>query len=262
MSSAPTAPPSIFSKARKRARQERAASLMNRGETASFLLEEMASDVHDRLTFLRHPGGAVLIEGYDGGHVSKGPWEVEAQISRPGHTDLDAPLPYTTSEFDLACSINSLDTINDLPGALIQMRAVLKPGGLAIATFIGGASLPRLRRAMMEAEPERTAARMHPMVDPRSCPTLLARAGWGDPVVDTHRLTVRYSSLQRLVEDLREQALGSVLTSAPPALGKAAMSRANAAFEAQADSDGKVNETFEIITLTGRNPAGPPLIRP
>jgi len=110
----------------------------------------------------------------------------------------------------------------------------------------------KLRRAMFEAEPDRPAARMHPLIDPRSCPQLLARAGWSDPVVDTQTLTVRYSSLDRLVQDLREQAMGSVLESPAPPLTRAARDCARAAFLAQADEDGKVSETFEIITLTGR----------
>jgi hypothetical protein len=71
-------------------------------------------------------------------------------------------------------------------------------------------------------------------------------------VVDTHRLTVRYSSLDQLIHDLRDQGLTSALADPAPPLGKAALQRARAAFLRQADADGKVSETFEIITLTGR----------
>mgnify|MGYP006176166579 CR=1 FL=1 len=38
-----------------------------------------------------------------------------------------------------------LDAINDLPGALIHLRNALAPGGLVMAHFIGGQSLPALR---------------------------------------------------------------------------------------------------------------------
>jgi hypothetical protein len=71
-------------------------------------------------------------------------------------------------------------------------------------------------------------------------------------VVDTHTLTVRYSSLDRLVSDLRDQGLTSTLADRAPPLGKAALARARAAFLDLADADGKVSETFEIVTLTGR----------
>lgn len=161
-------------------------------------------------------------------------------------------LPFKDGSFDLVASAGSLHWVNDLPGALIQMRALLAPGGIAIASFVGGASLGKLRRAMLAAEPERPAARLHPLIDPRSCPALLQRAGWTDPIVDTCTLTARYASLDALVADLRMQALGSVLADAPPPLTRKGLDRARAAFLAQADDDARVSETFEIVTLTGR----------
>ena len=145
-----------------------------------------------------------------------------------------------------------LDAVDDLPGALIHVRNALAPDGLVIASFVGGQSLPRLRAAMLAADGDRPAARLHPMVDPRAAPQLLQRAGWKDPVVDTHSLTVRYSSLDLLVSDLRDHGLTSALADPAPPLGKIALERARAAFLDQADEDGKVSETFEIITLTGR----------
>ncbi len=246
------APPQIFSKARKRARRKRANHLIDNGDADLFLLEDMADDIHERLAFVRHGGGEALIEGVGDFLVAEGQWQVDARFSYPGQTDFDDPMPFKSGSFDLVVSINSLDSVNDLPGALIQMRELLRPGGLAIATFIGGMSLLKLRRAMIDAEPKRPAARMHPLVDPRSCSQLLQRAAWRDPVVDSHVLTARYSALDRLVADLREQGLSNTLASPAPPLGKVAFARARQAFLDQADSDGKVSETFEIITLTGR----------
>lgn len=246
------APPQIFSKTRKQARHLRAASLMEQGETAAFLLDEMADDLFERLAFLRHQPPQILLEGFDAQRFSQLPWQHAKRIDTTAATDFDAALPHQSQSYDLAVSMNSLDTVNDLPGALIQMRELLKPGGLAMACFIGGQSLPKLRRAMHDAEADRPAARLHPLIDPRSCPELLGRAGWMDPVVDSHRLTARYSSLDRLVQDLREQALSNVLAKPAAPMTRIAIERARTAFLAQADEDGKVSETFEIVTLTGR----------
>jgi hypothetical protein len=105
---------------------------------------------------------------------------------------------------------------------------------------------------MLAAEPDRPAARLHPLVDPRAAPQLLQRAGWKDPVVDSYRLTVRYPDLDRLVADLRDSGLGNALARPAAPLGRTAHFRARDAFKARADADGKVAETFEIITLTGR----------
>ena len=249
-----SAPPIIFSKRRKQVREERATAVLERRETATFLLDHMAEDIHERLAFIRHQPRLILVEGFDVAGVAQGPWTHSLQIRSVESGDFEEPLDFESGCFELVTSVNSLDKVNDLPGALIQMRRLLAPGGLAIASFIGGASLPKLRRAMFGAEPDRPAARMHPLIDPRSCPQLLARAGWTDPVVDTQTLTVRYSSLDRLVQDLREHAMGNVLASPAPALTRTALDRARAAFLAQSDDDGKVSETFEIVTLTGRAP--------
>lgn len=148
-------------------------------------------------------------------------------------------------------SIGTLDTVNDLPGALIQLRALLAPDGLMLAAFCGAGSLPRLRHALLTAESERPAARLHPQIDLRACPALLQRAGWADPVADSHALTARYPSLSALAADLRAHGWNSVLTSAAPPLTRTALARAEAAFADAADPDGKVGETFEIVTLTG-----------
>jgi len=227
--------------------------MLDAAETAVFLIDAMTQDVIERLAFVRHDPRHVLIEGFDASGIVCGPWEGSVSFEGTGNQDFDSPLPLTSKTFDLVVSINSLDTVNDLPGALIQMRELLVPGGLAMASFVGGQSLGKLRHAMLAAEPERPAARMHPLIDPRSCPQLLQRAGWADPVVDSYTVTARYSSFDRLVQDLREQALGNVLASPAPPLTRAGVALAREAFLAQADEDGKVSETFEIITLTGRS---------
>ena len=147
----------------------------------------------------------------------------------------------------------TLDTVNDLPGALIHIRNALAPGGRAIASFVGAGSLPALRGIMLAADGERPAARVHPMVDVRAGAQLLQRAGWADPVADSRTLTVAYRSLDRLAEDLRAQGLGNVLASHAP-LARKALERARTAFAAAADEQGRVVESFEILTLSGRHP--------
>lgn len=221
------------------------------GEAADFLLQNMADEVQDRLGFLRFEPADVLCEGFGSSLVAEAPWMHDVTFHSTLDRDFDTPLDLFEASLDMVCSINSLDTVNDLPGALIQMRELLKPGGLAMASFIGGASLPQLRRAMFEAEPDRPAARIHPMIDPRSCPQLLSRAGWSSPVVDSYQLKVRYSSLDRLVQDLREQAMANVLEAPATPLTRSQVDRAREAFLANADADDKVTEIFEIVTLTG-----------
>jgi hypothetical protein len=70
-------------------------------------------------------------------------------------------------------------------------------------------------------------------------------------VVDSHALTVRYSQLGALVADLRAQGLANQLSDPGPPLGRAALARARNAFAAKADSEGRVTEAFELLTLSG-----------
>jgi hypothetical protein len=247
-----TAPtiPTIFSARRRAARLARSARRRSQPGAARFLADDMIDDTLERLAFLRHEPTRALVLGDWTGELARNLRAGGTELEEPAGLDLEAPFP--SSGYELAVVIGMLDAINDLPGALIHLRNALAPGGLVIAHFIGGQSLPALRAAMFAAEPQRPAARIHPLVDPRAAPALLQRAGWKDPVVDTHCLTVRYATLDRLVADLRDQALGNALAKPAAPLGKAALARARAAFAERADADGKVSETFEIVTLTGR----------
>jgi SAM-dependent methyltransferase len=242
--------PTIFASRRREARLARAQGRARQEDAARFLADDWIEDTLERLAFLRHAPTRALVLGDWTGDLVRNLAGTGAEVVVPEAFDLERPFP--VSGFDLIVVAGLLDAVNDLPGALIHLRNALAPGGLVIVHFIGGQSLPALRAAMLAAEPDRPAARIHPLVDPRAAPGLLQRAGWKDPVVDTHLLTVRYSLLGRLVDDLRDQGLGNALAKPAAPLGKAALARARAAFATRADEGGKTPETFEILTLTGR----------
>ncbi|HLJ64527.1 MAG TPA: methyltransferase domain-containing protein, partial [Stellaceae bacterium] len=96
-------------------------------------------------------------------------------------------LPFAPRSFDLVTSILTLHWINDLPGALWQIREILKPDGLALGAFFGGETLYELRRAFIEAElalEGGAAPRVSPFADIRDLGGLLQRAGFALPVVE------------------------------------------------------------------------------
>jgi len=250
-----SAPPTIFSTARRLAARRRALRLQQGADPARFVIDDMVEDLLERLAFLRHEPKRALVVGDWTGTLGAALRERGAEVTEAEPAEgFDEEHPYPFSGFDLVASIGTLDAVNDLPGALIHIRRVLAPGGVAIASFVGAGSLSVLRRIMLAADGERPAARLHPMVDVRAGAQLLQRAGWADPVADSRTLTVAYRSLERLVADLRTQGLGNVLASVAPRLGKAGLDRARAAFAVEADERGRVVETFEIVTLSGRHP--------
>jgi len=247
----PTPVPKIFAEHRRFARLARAAARQqNRADAATFLLDEIAEDMMERLSFVRLEPTQSLVIGPCPARLADYLGQGTAILTLAEAADPSLPIP--GGPYDFIGVVGQLDAVNDLPGALIHLRGALVPGGLTIASFIGGQSLSALRAAMMAAEPERPAARIHPLVDPRAAPQLLQRAGWKDPVVDSHVLTARYADFDRLVADLRDQGLTNALARPAAPLGKAALARARNAFAARADADGKTAETFEIVTLTGR----------
>ena len=235
--------PTIFDDRRRSARLARAKA---RRDAATWLFDAMADDIVERLGFLRFTGKSALVSG-QGSAALADALDCEA-VTATERLPVDTPL--LGGPWDLVVSLGELDTINDLPGTLIHLRHALAPGGLLLATMAGAGSLPALRRAMLAADGDRPAARIHPQIDGASASALLQRAGFARQVVDSHRLTVRYAALSGLVADLRDQGLTSALADRAPALGKAARARANVAFVAQAGDDGKTSEIFEIITMT------------
>lgn len=240
--------PNIFDSQRRVLRQRRASTRQGDGGAARWLFDAMADDLSERLGFLCFTGKTALVTGL-------GSEAVAASLEHTGVAicvtqALDVEQPIAGGPFDAVVSMAALDTVNDLPGALVHLRHALAPGGLLLATLVGAGSLPVLRRAMLAADGERPAARLHPQVDSRAASALLQRAGFARQVVDQYPLTVRYASLERLTGDLRDQGLTSVLGDRAPPLGKAALERARQAFASAADADGKVSERFEILTMT------------
>ena len=237
-------------------------ALQQAPDAARFIQEDMVEDVLERLAFLRHEVSRALVLGDRNGELAAALEARGAHVVRAdpapgaGEQAMDEEVPYPVDvlggSFDLIASLGLLDTVNDLPGALIHMRHALAPGGLAIVSFMGAGSLPRLRQVMLAADAERPAPRLHPMVDVRAGAQLMQRAGFADPVADCRSLSVAYRSLERMVGDLRAQGLGNVLASPGAPLGKAALARAREAFAASADKDGRMVEQFEIVTLSGR----------
>jgi len=249
----PRLPPTIFAPSRRLAARRRISRLQQAADPARFVVEDIVEDMLERLAFLQHRPTRALVIGDWTGTLAAALGDAEVTETEPAE-GFDEERPYPFDGFDLVLSVATLDTLNDLPGALIHMRRALVPGGRAIASFVGAGSLPALRRIMLAADGERPAARVHPLVDVRAGAQLLQRAGWADPVADSRTLAVAFRSLDRLAADLRAQGMGNVLASRAPPLGKAGLERARRAFAEAADEQGRVVETFEILTLSGRHP--------
>src|SRR6185437_14172491 len=175
----------------------------------------------------------------------------------PGSVDEEA-LPFAPESFDLIVSVLSLHAVNDLPGALVQIRRALKPDGLFLAALFGGATLNELRESFAFAESETLGGispRIAPFAEVRDLGALLQRGGFALPVTDVERLTVRYSNLAGLVRDLRAHGQTNALAARRKYfVSRRTLAALQAHYSAQHGDDGKLNASFETLYLTGWAP--------
>ena len=115
-------------------------------------------------------------------------------------------LPFAPRSFDLIVASLTLHWVNDLPGALIQIRRALRPGGLFLASMPILGTLAELRSALTDAETELAGGagpRVSPFPDLRDCAGLLQRAGFFMPVADVEEIRLLYADPLALLRDLR-----------------------------------------------------------
>ncbi len=233
---------------------------------AAFLHARVAADLADRLEAIPRPFERVLALGGGGllsEEVRTRP-DLEARLGAIIEADdalvIDSErMPFAEGAFDLIVSPLALHWVNDLPGALIQLRRALKPDGLLLASIFGGDTLTELRLSLLEAESEITggaALRVSPFADLQDVAGLLQRAGFALPAADRDVVTVRYGEPMRLLADLR--AMGETAAFAERAqrgLSRRILARAFEIYRTRhSDEDGRVRATFEILTATGWAP--------
>ncbi len=168
-------------------------------------------------------------------------------------------LPFSGERFDLAVSLLSLHSVNDLPGSLIQIRRALKPDGLFVGALLGGSTLTELRQALTQAESEvegGVSPRVAPFADLRDIGGLLQRAGFALPVTDSDVVRVRYANAFALMRDLRQMGLTNALNDRRRTpLRRATLIRAAEIYaERFGEPDGRIPATFEIVWLSGWTP--------
>jgi len=168
-------------------------------------------------------------------------------------------LPFAPESFDLILSALNLHWVGDLPGALLQIRQVLKPDGLFLAALFGSGTLGELRHCLLEAESELRGGagpRVSPFAELRDVAGLLQRAGFALPVADAETLTVTYPDAIALMHDLRGMAEANALKARPRHFaGRALFARAAALYaERYAGPDGHIPARFHLIFMTGWAP--------
>lgn len=240
----------------------------------AFLVEEVADRIAERLDDINRPFAHALDLGSHHGPLGR------ALQARRGHeslisTDLahgfaresaglrvvadEEMLPFAPASFDLVTSALSLHWVNDLPGALLQIRAALRPDGLFLGALLGGETLRELRQAFLEAEAAiegGVSPRVSPFADVRQAGALLQRAGFALPVADADMVTVTYSDAFALMRDLKGMGEANVHLGRRRGFTnrRTIVAAAEAYHATHALPDGRIPATFQVIYLTGWAP--------
>ena len=264
-------PPRLFDRALLAERLRRA--LLADAPGADFLLRRAAEELADRLSFIRREFATAADVGTPGPHAAEvlaargggftlqlAPLALAAGRGPYARAvgDLEA-LPLAAERCDLVVSLLALHHVNDLPGALIQIRRALRPDGLFLAALAGGDTLTELRQSLTIAESDAlggAAPRVAPFADVRALGGLMQRAGFALPVVDAEPVVVRYPDLFALMRDLRAFGAANALNlrSRKPLRREVLMRAAAIYAERFADPDGRLRATFETVWLTGWAP--------
>ncbi|HJS85126.1 MAG TPA: methyltransferase domain-containing protein [Acetobacteraceae bacterium] len=255
----------IFDRRAVRRNRDRAARMVGQvadvlGEMAERLLDRL-NDTTRRFTRALDLGGrgsvAPLLRARGIATVSADLSPAMAALNPAPVLAADAEfLPFAPASFDLAIASLSLHWINDLPGALIQIRRALRPDGLFLASLPVLGTLAELRAALSEAEAALlggAAPRVSPFPDLRDCASLLQRAGFALPVADVEELRLMYADPLALLRDLRAAGEANALVQRdrripPRALFPAALATLPA-------EDGRIPVTLRVAVMTGWAPA-------
>lgn len=269
----------VFNRRAVSQHRDRAAQMLDKGlNDRDFLLAEVGERLADRLDDIkrRFPLGldlgcrdgvlGRLLRGR-GGIKTLFQCDLSPKMVAQAHRNGGLPtiagdeefLPFGEQAFDLVLSNLSLHWVNDLPGALLQVRRALKPDGLFLAAMLGGDTLKELRQSLAEAEiavEGGLSPRLSPLAEVRDGGDLLQRAGFSLPVADTDTLTVSYADPWKLMADLRAMGETNAVNERRRGFTRRAtlMTTVERYRQNFAGADGRIPATFQVIYLAGWAP--------
>jgi malonyl-CoA O-methyltransferase len=221
-------------------------------DTASRLQAEVRAELLSRLDALREPPRAVLDLGCGTGAAAEalkkryGRARVVAADIAPGMVraarrrsrfwrgieciEADAHrLPMPDASFDLVFTNLMLQWADPLDAVLAEIRRVLRPGGLLLASSFGPETLQELRWAWAQAD---EAVHVNLFVDMHDFGSALQRAGFAEPVLDVDRHLRHYPEVGSLMAGLKAIGAHNVNAGRPRGLtGRHRLERMREAYE-------------------------------
>ncbi|KAG8865414.1 hypothetical protein FRB96_000304 [Tulasnella sp. 330] len=276
----------VFDRKMKQMQKDRAASIDNgqRSRTVDYLRDEVADRVIERFADIKRDLRDILDLGSGPGHFTKliesttyerkvTMMDMSEKTLKRDYANQEFEVPVThkvgdeeellenapRNSFDAVVSCLSLHWVNDLPGALIQIREALKPDGVFIGALLGGDTLFELRTSLQLAETEREGGispRVSPMTETNDISNLMGRAGFNLLTVDTDEVKIAYPSMWELMEDLRDMGESNAVIGRRQFLHRDTLIAASSIYkEMHGNEDGSVPATFQVIYMIGWKPS-------
>ena len=257
----------------------RAFGAASRGyDAAATLQAEVRDELLSRLALLKTPPKAVLDLGCGTGAGARAikrqfprarvtaadlaPPMLEvarrrSRFWRPIHcTQADARrLPFETASFDLVFTSLMLQWVRPLDAALGEIRRVLRPGGLLLASSFGPLTLQELRLAWAAAD---DGVHVNEFVDMLDFGSALQRAGYIEPVLDVDRHLRHYPDAAALMHSIKAIGAHNVHAARRRGLtGRHAFARMMQAYEAQRGAAG-LPATWQVVYAVAWAPESAP----
>ncbi|MDX2082532.1 MAG: methyltransferase domain-containing protein [Rickettsiales bacterium] len=159
--------------------------------------------------------------------------------------------------YDLVLSNLNLHFINQIPQFLLQVKNILKPNGVFIASFFGEENLSELAHTLYQTENEiysGISPRMPPTIDVKTAAALLAKAGFQNPISDLDKIFVEYGSVIDLLKDLKMMGQSNILVNrSRKFFTKYFLNKICQNYQKlYSTNNNKVLATFEIVTIIGK----------
>lgn len=223
-------------------------------DKADFLIKRSVEDILERLDEITRDFPQILNLSCNNSYCTNMLMQRHS-ITEIIEADIDAKenIAFEDNKFDLIVSVLNLHTVNDLPGCFIQLKNILKPNGILIASMFGERNLPELRETLIKTELEHLGGispRVMPCVELKQLGALLQRAGFSMPVVDKEHIEVHYSYPLELLYDLRNMGETNIMINRNKKyLGKEFWKKFGENYIKDFSNDGQCIASFEILTM-------------
>lgn len=125
-----------------------------------------------------------------------------------------------------------------------EWHKVMRENGLVMFSCFGPDTCIELKQAFAEID---DASHVLPFVDMHDYGDMLVKSGFATPVMDMEKITLEYTDVKKLFEDVRSLGGNPLKTRRQSLLGKAAYQKVITSLESKRNAQGKIPLSFEVI---------------